>query len=139
MRVVFTLKIPKRKKCTLNTRMMHLTKKLSVEFWTLNSQSFNYVSKGSGLSDSNYEWSTTRLTRVQGVYMHSVYCIIWDTTVGKKTCSLTVNIVSNSSLSIFPLPSWSKSLKYHLSFWLIPPLSIKLIAAIYSTKSMYPS
>lgn len=48
----------------------------------------------------------------------------------------TLNMVSSSSLSIFPFPSWSKSLKYHFSFWLISPFNSKLIAAIYSTKSM---
>lgn len=48
----------------------------------------------------------------------------------------TLNMVSSSSLSIFPFPSWSKSLKYHFSFWLISPFNSKLIAAMYSTKSM---
>lgn len=49
---------------------------------------------------------------------------------------VTEKMVSSSSLSILPLPSWSNSLKYHLSFWLISPFNSRLIAAIYSTKSM---
>ena len=77
------------------------------------------------------DWSWERLkllSSVSFVRQRSSVCVI-----------VTEKMVSSSSLSIFPLPSWSNSLKYHFSFWLISPFSIRLMAAMYSTKSMYPS
>ncbi len=49
----------KNTKRALNTRMMHLNNRKNVECWTrdaLNCRRVNYVAKGEGLADSEYEW-----------------------------------------------------------------------------------